>query len=268
MDLKSRYVISEKWAVCDNAEMSGISYKNMNDGSEELFSSFQATFRCCNIFFSCWCFRFFFFLIFLSSHAKTYSSRPPCSCISMETEVTDWVSSFLISPPVTWLRGSIVIGWQLEVFWPLFSKHLLPNPSRPLPVEGWSLPPPDDFFMALVRHHCDIIMQHAGAQEDHWTQRPFVPSHSLLARLMRRHSRSRLLMLWFGAFCLLVSQRGQSRVHQWGGRKQFEPANHHVGEIQIIQQDLSSSHEGFMVHPTIVAPNDDLQWQTNSTPDI
>lgn len=101
-----------------------------------------------------------------------------------------------------------MIGWQLEVFWPLYSKHLFaeplpPSPPRPRRGGGASLRL-DDIFMALVRHQHDIIMQHAGAQEDHCTQRPFVLSRSPVGRLMRRRSRSRLLMLRFGAFGLLV----------------------------------------------------------------
>lgn len=29
-------------------------------------------------------------------------------------------------------------------------------------------------------------------------------------------------------------QWGQSRVHQWGRRKELKPANHHVGQVQLV----------------------------------
>lgn len=63
-----------------------------------------------------------------------------------------------------------MIGWQLEVIWPLLSFQSICRCATLSPhwVEVWSLPSPDDIIMALLRHQRDIIMQHAAAQ-DHGT---------------------------------------------------------------------------------------------------
>lgn len=49
--------------------------------------------------------------------------------------------------------------------------------------------------------------------------------------LLWRYCWSNPLTLGLAALRLLIGQWGQSRVHQWGGRKQFKPANHHVWQV-------------------------------------
>lgn len=150
--------------------------------------------------------------------------------------------------------GAAVIGWQLEVTWPFLaflfpaSFAALPRPTQRviscLTTWGRSLPlPPSDIKMTLLHHRCDVLMQHAAAEEVHGTfffffrlhpTCPFLyPPGPLLGRYCWSYSLT--LRLDRGHLCLFIGQRGQSRVYQWGGRKQFKPANHHVGQVQIVQ---------------------------------
>lgn len=88
-------------------------------------------------------------------------------------------------------------------------------------------------------HHCDTIWCHQAAgqgicgtfpSDPLWHNKPSFPS---LGPLLWPYMLPHPLMLWL-AFCLLICQWGQSRIHQWGGRKQFKPANNHVGQVQVV----------------------------------
>lgn len=54
-------------------------------------------------------------------------------------------------------------------------------------------------------------------------------------------------------------------VHHGGGGEQLVPANHHRGQIQLLQEDASHTHETFAVHSAVVAPDDNLRGDSHKS---
>ncbi len=57
----------------------------------------------------------------------------------------------------------------------------------------------------------------------------------------------------------LARQGADAGVRQRGGGEQLVPAAHHRRQIQIIQEDLSHSHETLAVHAAVITPHDHLE---------
>lgn len=108
-------------------------------------------------------------------------------------------------PPVTWHRGAAVIGWQLRVFWPLFFKASFAQPVPPSPRRGEE--PPSTPMTSSWHWYVIVATSSCSMQEHRRVTAPsdrLSPPARLEARLTRRRNRSRLLMLRFAAFGLLI----------------------------------------------------------------
>lgn len=66
---------------------------------------------------------------------------------------------------------------------------------------------------------------------------------------------------WLGS---PAGEGSECGVHQGWRWEQFVPSDHHAGQIEFFQQDLSNTHKAFMVHPAIVPPDNHLQKHRNA----
>lgn len=148
--------------------------------------------------------------------------------------------------PCFCLLGNMLL--TVTSFWEAVDRVIWSHDSALFPPPPWSCPAhflPEHLGRSLPLprwHHDDVITSllwclHAtcssrGGSWDFFflrlrpTERPFLYPPGLLLWRCRRSPPSTLRLASFGLF---VGQRGQSGVHQWRGRKQFEPTNHHVG---------------------------------------
>lgn len=159
-----------------------------------------------------------------------------CSCVSVF-----WTCVLTVTTPgeLLWLAGCLRSHGLSFFFVVFFVPTSFAALSRPhwaavscLSSRGRSFSFRGDIKATPFRHCFDVIMQHAATEDDHGTFRcwPCRPGLLPWRCICPCHSRLRL-----AALRVLVGQRGQSGVHQWGGGEQFKPADHHVGQVQIIQ---------------------------------
>ncbi len=134
--------------------------------------------------------RIFYFSVFTFVnffHSSFLSSNVPCKNIKNQTSMFLCLhgvhSLWFLDMPLNNSHMTLKELLQLAGSWrsyglasPFFSQHpLLRGPVligriiSCLSVRGWSLLPPGDIIVTLLRHCCDVIMQHAAAEEDDGT---------------------------------------------------------------------------------------------------
>ena len=52
-------------------------------------------------------------------------------------------------------------------------------------------------------------------------------------------------------------------VREGGGGEEFVPADNNVGQVEVVKQDLSHTHERFPIHSSVVAPHGHLRRNSN-----